>query len=303
MWVSGLSPALRARIDAADLIVAIGARFGEIPSQSYTLLEIPRPRQRLVQIDPSAEELGRVYQPSVAIQAGLEAACAALASLPAPGDPAWAAWRESARGDYLEWNRPPPSPGGLDLGAVVVWLRERLGPEAIICNGAGNYSVWLHRFYRYRGYRTQLAPICGAMGYGLPAAIAAKVRHPDAPVVCFAGDGCLQMSIQEFGTAAQEGLGIVVLVVNNRCYGTIRMHQERSFPGRVSGTDLHNPDFVALAESYGALGQRVEHEEAFPAAFERALAHPGPSLIELRVDPSVILPDCTLDQIRAPASN
>lgn len=293
----GLNPKLRARIDEADLIIALGARFGEIPSQGYTLLGIPGPHQRFVQVDAAAEELGRVYQPMLAIQAGSEETIAAMASLPPPASPVWASWRESARSDYLEWSQPPPSPAGLDLGAVVVWLGERLDEDAILCNGAGNYSVWLHRYFRYRRYRTQLAPICGAMGYGLPAAIAAKLQHPQAQVVCFTGDGCLQMSIQELGTAAQECLAIVVLVVNNQSYGTIRMHQERAFPGRVSGTELRNPDFVALAESYGALGSRVTHHQDFPEAFERAIARRGPSLIELQVDPRVILPGRTIDQL------
>ncbi len=293
----GMNPVLRGRIDEADLIVALGARFGEIPSQGYTLLGIPAPRQQFVQIDPSAEELGRVYQPDLAIQAGLEEATTALATPEAPARVAWSGWRKAARSAYLEWSRPPRTPAGLDLGQIIVWLRERLSDDAILCNGAGNYSVWLHRYFRYRRYRTQLAPICGAMGYGLPAAIAAILVHPQSQVVCLAGDGCLQMSIQELGTAAQEGLGIVVIVVNNRSYGTIRMHQERTFPGRVVGTDLRNPDFAALAESFGALGLTVRHDRDFPDAFDRAIAHLGPSVIELQVDPRVILPGLTIDQL------
>jgi acetolactate synthase-1/2/3 large subunit len=187
------------------------------------------------------------------------------------------------------------------MGEIVTWLAQRLADDAIICNGAGNYTAWVHRFYRYRGWRTQLAPTSGSMGYGLPAAVAAKIVHPERTVVCFAGDGCLQMTMQEFGTACQAGANIVLIVVNNGMYGTIRMHQEREYPTRKVGTDLHNPDFVAWAKSYGAAGHLVEKTAQFAPAFEAALAAKTPSVIEIRLDPEAINPRTTLSAIRQAA--
>jgi len=210
-------------------------------------------------------------------------------------------WVDAAHADYLEQTVPVDNPGELQLSRIVAWLCERLPPEAIITNGAGNYTVWVHRFYQFRRYRSQLAPTSGSMGYGLPAAIAAKAAHPDRPVVCFAGDGCFLMHGQELATAVKYGLGIVIVVVNNAMYGTIRMHQEKEYPARVSGTDLVNPDFAAYAKAFGAQGEVVERTEDFAPAFERALAAGKPALLELRVDPEALTPRASLSEIRAAA--
>lgn len=211
------------------------------------------------------------------------------------------AWLDAARADYLAQLEPVEGPGDLQLSRIVSWLRERLPPEAIVTNGAGNYTVWVHRYYQYRRYRTQLAPTAGSMGYGLPAAVAAKAVHPSRPVVCFAGDGCFLMHGQELATAVRHGLNIVVLVVNNAMYGTIRMHQERHYPERVSGTDLVNPDFAAYARAFGAHGEVVERTEDFAPAFEQALASGRPAVLELRVDPEALTPKATLSEVRAAA--
>ena len=295
----GINPKLARRVCDADLLLAVGARLGEITTSGYTLVDAPRPRQTLVHVHPGAEELGRVYQPDLAIQAGMPAFAAAARAL-APVDPKrWADWTVSAREDYLENIRPVTAPGAVQPAEIVAWLGDRLPPEAIMTNGAGNYSGWLNRFYPYRRYRTQLAPTAGAMGYGTPAAVAAKLRHPDRPVVAFAGDGCFLMNGQELATAVQYRLNIIIVVVNNGMYGTIRMHQERAYPGRVSGTGLVNPDFAALARAYGAAGTVVERTEDFAPAFEQAMVADTPTLIELRIDPEALTPRATLSEIRA----
>lgn len=297
----GINPKLGERIHNSDLLLVLGARLGEMTTGGYQLIEIPKPRQKLVHVFPGAEELGRVYQPALAINAGMGPMAAALKQM-APLEPArWRGWTEAARAEYLAHSEPPPAPGALDLGRVMVWLRERLPAEAIICNGAGNYSVWVHRFYRYRHFKSQLAPTCGSMGYGVPAAVAAKLVAPQVPVVAFAGDGCFLMTGQELATAVQYGLSIVILVVNNGMYGTIRMHQERHYPTRVIGTDLVNPDFAAYAQAFGAHGETIARTEDFPDAFERALKAGGPALIELRIDPEAITPRQSLSQIRQAA--
>ncbi len=298
----GVNAKLAERVRSADLLLVLGARLGEITTNGYTLVDIPQPRQTLVHVHPGAEELGRVYRPALAINAGIGAFAAAAADLRPAKSPVWDALTRQARADYLAWTEPPAAAGELDMAQVVASLREHLPPEAIICNGAGNYTAWVHRYYRYRRYRTQLAPTSGSMGYGTPAAVAAKRLYPDRPVVAFAGDGCFLMNGQELATAVQYGLGIVVVVVNNGMYGTIRMHQERHYPGRVSGTDLKNPDFAKLAESYGAYGEVVTRTDGFAPAFERALAAGRPALIELRVDPEAITPRQSLSEIRAAAS-
>ncbi|HEY9547887.1 MAG TPA: thiamine pyrophosphate-dependent enzyme, partial [Kiloniellaceae bacterium] len=215
-----------------------------------------------------------------------------------------AAWRDAtaaAHADFLAYNQPTEIPGRLQLGKVVAWLNETLPPEAIMTNGAGNYATWLHRFYRFRRFLSQLAPTSGSMGSGLPAAVAAKAVHPERPVVCFAGDGCYMMHGQELATAVQYGLPIIVIVVNNGKLGTIRMHQENHYPGRVSATDLANPDFAALARAYGAYGEVVEDDADFAAAFERACASGKPAVLELRLDPEAITPAATLSGLRAKA--
>ncbi len=296
-----INPALADRIRRADLLLVVGPRLGETTTSGYTLIEAPRPKQQLIHVHPGTEELGRVYQADLPINAGMAEFAAAAQALPPVAQPAWATWTSAARNDYLLNLQPSPVPGGVDLGQIMVYLRERLPPKAILTNCAGNYSSWVHRFYQYPGFRTQLAPTNGAMGYGLPAAVAAKLVHPDRTVVCFAGDGCYLMNGQELATAVQYGAAIVIIVVNNGMYGTIRMHQERRFPGRISGTELRNPDFAALARAYGACGEVVETTADFAAAFDRAVSSDRPALLELRTDPEAITPRTTLTAIRSQA--
>ena len=295
----GHDAALAGRLRESDVLLAVGSRLGDIATRGYTTLEPPRTPQTLVHVHTDPKELGRVFQPDLAIVSGSAEFLAALD----PVDGAHRAdWTASAHEDFLASLRHERGPGELDLGDVMQYLRERLPADALLTNGAGNYTVWCHRFYAFRRYRTQLAPCSGAMGYGIPAAIAAKVVHPERTVVCVSGDGDFLMSGHELAAAVQEELPIVVLVVNNGMYGTIRMHQERLFPGRVVGTDLVNPDFAAWARSFGAYGGVVLRSEDFPDAFERALAEPRPSLLELRVDAEAITPRQTLSEIRAEAS-
>lgn len=295
----GPDPGLAQRVRDADVLLVVGARLGEVTTSGYELIAPPRPRQRLIHVHAGIEELGRVYQPELAINAASGPFFAAIE--PVDGS-RWASWREEARAGYLVWSRHERGPWALDLAEVVAQLRERLPAEAIVATGAGNFSVWAHRFHRFSVYRTQLSPGNGAMGYGVPAAVAAKIVHPERPVICFAGDGDFQMTGQELATAVQEEAAIVVLVVNNGMYGTIRMHQERTYPGRVIGTTLLNPDFAALARAYGAHGETVERNEEFLPAFERALASGRPALLELRVDPEAITPRQTISQLRDQAA-
>ncbi len=281
----GSNATLARRVRETDLLLAVGPRLGEATTSGYTLLEVPRPAQPLVHVHPGAEELGRVYAADLLIQAAMPAFAAAAAALPAPesGEIRWRDWTAAAHAEYLDFVSPLPTEAAVDLAQIVSGLSERLPPrETIVCNGAGNYAGWVHRYYRYPGCRAQLAPTSGAMGYGVPAALAAKLIHPDRPVVCFAGDGDFLMAGQELATAARYGLGAIFIVVNNGSYGTIRMHQEMYFPGRVYGTELTNPDFVALARAYGLrTAERVERTADFWPAFERAQADGGPALIEL----------------------
>ena len=298
----GHDPALAARLRDSDMLVAIGTRLGDVATRGYTTLEPPRTPQTLVHVHADPDELGRVYEPDLPIVADSTAFLAAAAALrPLDASP-WAAWTAAARADFLAWLRHDRGDGELDLGDVLAHLRDRLPPDAILTNGAGNFTVWAHRFYAFRSYRTQLSPCSGAMGYGVPAAVAAKVVHPERLVVCIAGDGDFLMSGHELAAARQEGAAIVVLLVNNGMYGTIRMHQERQFPGRVIGTDLENPDFVGLAEAYGAYAESVTRSEDFADALERALAAERPALLELRVDREAITPRSTLSAIRAGAA-
>jgi acetolactate synthase-1/2/3 large subunit len=299
----GMDPALARRIREADLLIAVGGRLGEIPSDGYTLVRPGVPDQALVHVHPDPGELGIVYQPELGIVSSLEAFAAAARALAPAGAERRAGLLEEARGEYERNLREARDlPGPLQLAAVMAALRDRLPPEAILTNGAGNFTVWAHRFYEFHRYPTQLAPRSGSMGYGVPAAVAAKAVHPDRPVVCLAGDGDFMMTGQELATAVQEELDVVLLVVNNGMYGTIRMHQERRYPGRVVGTDLRNPDFVALARAYGAHGALVERSEDVANALDEALACGRPALVELRVDPQAITPRQTLDEIRAAAS-
>ena len=299
----GMDPALAARIREADVLLAIGGRLGEIPTAGYTLVRPGAPTQRLVHVHPDPDEIGAVYPTELGIVAGLEAFAAAARALEPAGADARAGLLDAARAEY-ERNLAETRelPGALQMSAVMATLRERLPAEAILTNGAGNFSVWAHRYYEFHRYPTQLGPRSGSMGYGVPAAVGAKAVHPDRPVVCIAGDGDFLMTGQELATAVQEELPIVVLVVNNAMYGTIRMHQERNYPGRVVGTDLRNPDFVAYARAFGAHGALVERSEDFPGALDEALRCGRPAVIELRVDPQAITPRQTLDEIRAAAS-
>jgi len=299
----GHDASLARRLREADLLLVIGSRLGDIATRGYTTLEPPRTPQTFVHVHADPEELGRVFQPDLPIVAGSTEFLAATRALEPVGASHRADWTESAHADFLASLQHKRGPGALDLGDVMQHLREHLPDDAILTNGAGNYTVWCHRFYAFRRYRTQLAPCSGAMGYGIPAAIAAKVVHPERTVVCVSGDGDFLMSGHELAAAVQEELPIVVLVVNNGMYGTIRMHQERSFPGRVVGTDLVNPDFAAWAHAFGAYGEVVLRSEDFPEAFERALAQSRPALLELRVDPEAITPRQTLSQIRAEAGS
>ncbi|MGF1630776.1 MAG: thiamine pyrophosphate-binding protein [Kiloniellaceae bacterium] len=297
----GIDSRLAAQVRESDLLILLGARFGEMTSSGYSLMKIPNPDQPLVHVYPDPEELGRVYRPELAINAGSAAFVRAARRMPQLDSAAWRHGTEAAHADYLAHNQPTEIPGRLQLGKVVAWLNETLPPEAIMTNGAGNYASWLHRFYRFRRFRSQLAPTSGSMGYGLPAAVAAKAVHPERPVVCFAGDGCFMMHGQELATAMQYGLPIIVIVVNNGKLGTIRMHQENHYPGRVSATELVNPDFAALARAYGAYGEVVEDDADFAAAFGRAQASGKPALLELRLDPEAITPAATLSGLRAKA--
>jgi len=297
----GINPKLAQRIRDCDLLISLGARLGENPSSGYTLLDIPIPKQRLVHIHPDPEELGRVYQPTLAIPATPRGFISQLSSLAPIANPPWLDWTKAAAQDYAAWRKPPRSPGAVQMGEIMEWLEANLPRDAILCNGAGNYAVWLHRFHQYGGFGTQLAPTSGSMGYGFPAAISGKLQYPQREVVCFAGDGCFQMTGQSMGTAVQEGANLIVIVVNNGMYGTIRMHQERHYPGRVVATELKNPDFAALARAYGASGEIVERTEDFAAAFERARAAGKPALIELRLDPEALTVSQSLSEIRSAA--
>ncbi len=297
----GINPALARRVKDADLLLALGARLGETPSQGYSLVDIPKPKQKLVHVHASADELGRVYRPDLPINAGARAFGAALANIAPLDGSAWRGWRDDARKAYESWQIAPRNAGALQMGEVIAHLRRVLPPDAIVANGAGNFAAWVHRFYRYRQFGTQLAPTSGSMGYGAPAAIAAKLACPGRTVVAFAGDGCFLMTGQEFATAMQYNAAVVFIVVNNAMYGTIRMHQERAYPGRVSGTCLTNPDFAAYARAFGGFGAAVAKTEDFAPAFEAAQASGLPSILELRVDPEAIAPSQSLAEIRAAA--
>jgi acetolactate synthase-1/2/3 large subunit len=261
------------------------------------LIDSPIPKQSLVHVHPAPEELNRVYRAEVAIAAAPREFAAMLHQLDLEPEHDWQTWCSDARNEYLQHQNVPTIPGALQMGEIVEWLRDTLPADAIITNGAGNYATWAHRFLRWRQYGTQLAPTSGAMGYGVPAAVAAKLRHPQRTVVCFAGDGCFQMTGQELATAVQFGVNPIFLVINNGMLGTIRMHQERNYPSRISGTELTNPDFAALARAYGAHGVQIWRASNFPSAFLAALHASRPTLIELMIDPNAITPDQTLAQL------
>lgn len=292
----GPNPALKALVAESDLLILLGARMSENPSQGFELLDIPAPQMKLVHIHPGAEELGRIYAPTLAINAAPGAFLEAAEGMPARASDGRV---KAAHDAYLGWTgQPPATPGDAEMGPIMSHLRAT-APDAIACNGAGNYAVWVHRFWRFRRYGQQLAPTSGSMGYGLPAAVAAKLRRPEQEVICFAGDGCFQMTGQEFGALAQYDLPVIVILVDNAIYGTIRMHQERDYPVRVVGTDLKNPDFAALARAYGGHGETVEKTEEFTGALERARASGKPAIIHVKTSPEALSPTLTISGLRA----
>jgi acetolactate synthase-1/2/3 large subunit len=291
-------PKLIQHIGNSDLLIVIGARLGEMTTGGYSLIDIPVPKQTLVHVHAGAEELGRVYHATLPINASVTAFARQAKGLAPIAHPRWAAWTKQANADYRENLVHPQTPGAVQMGDIMTWLRGHLRPDAILTTGAGNYSAWAHRFYQYRTFRTQLGPTNGSMGYGVPAAIAAKLTNRERTVVAFAGDGCFLMNGQELATAMQYDARVIFLVINNGMYGTIRMHQERTYPGRVSGTELTNPDFAALARAYGLHGETVETTGEFASAFERAENSGKPALIEIRIDPEALTPKMSLSQIR-----
>ncbi|MGH7905191.1 MAG: thiamine pyrophosphate-binding protein [Candidatus Binataceae bacterium] len=296
----GLSanPRLGARIREADLIIAAGLRLGEMSTAGYTLLDAPRPRQKLAHIHMGAEELGRVYQAELPINAGMpQFAAAAKALRPVDSSP-WAESRDIAHREYLEYSTPVANPGEVQIAEIIAAMRAQLPPDTIVANGGGNYTGWIHRFWRFREYTTQLAPTNGSMGYGVPAGVAAAIMHPHRTVLSFSGDGCFLMNGQEIATAIQYGAAPIFLVLNNGMYGTIRMHQEMKYPGRAIGSELVNPDFAALARAYGLYAETIKRTGDFAAAFENARKSEHAALLEIRVDPEAISVRTSLSQIR-----
>lgn len=294
----GIDTNLATRVKDCDLLIVLGPRLGEVTSGGYELLAPPQTAMPLIHIHADAEELGRVYYPTIAINAGAVAAAAALAELGVVRDSDHRQWLTAARSDFEAFRHGKASPGPVQLHEIIRCLSNILPGNTIVTNGAGNYAIWLHRFFSYRQYRTELAPTCGSMGYGLPAAVAAAELYRDRQVICFAGDGCFMMTCQEFSTAVHYGLKLVVIVINNGIYGTIRMHQERRYPGRVSATHLINPDFAAMARAMGGFGDTVTKTEDFAGIFAQAQAHNGPALIEVQIDPEALTPNATLSEIR-----
>jgi acetolactate synthase I/II/III large subunit len=295
----GINSKLAQRIKEADVLLVIGARLGEMTTSAYSLVEAPMPQQTLIHVHSGAEELGRVYRPALAINSGMTQFVEAIEKLQFDG--LWKARTEQARKEFLEWTQPRPMPGQVQYGEVIRWLSDRLPEDAIIAGGAGNFAGWLHRHFRYKGFRTQLGSTNGSMGYGYPAAVAAKLAEPSRTVFALCGDGDFLMTGQEIATAVQYGANFVAVVVNNGLYGTIRMHQEREYPGRVYGTELRNPDFAAYARAFGGHGETVERTADFAPAFERAVASGKPAIIELKIDPDAITPASTLSAIREKA--
>jgi acetolactate synthase-1/2/3 large subunit len=300
----GISPRLATRIQNSDLIIALGARLGEMTSGGYTLFEVPRTKQQLVHIHASAEELNRIYQADLAINASMNAAARSLEVLSAPVTVAWEAWAQACNADYLANLEPQALPGNVDMPAIVQLLQKHLPADTVLTNGAGNFASWMHRFFKHhglaKGHKTQLAPTNGAMGYGVPAGISAAITTGRLAFT-IAGDGDFLMTGQELATAAQYGAKTIIVLLNNGMYGTIRMHQEREYPRRLSGTELKNPDFAALACAYGYVGTRITSTAEFEPALLAALARPEGSLIEIMLDPEVISTRITLSAITASA--
>jgi acetolactate synthase-1/2/3 large subunit len=296
-----IAPKLAARVREADVILAVGPRLGEMTTSGYTLLAPPAPKQTLIHVLPGADELNSVYKAELAIVSGIAPFAAAAARLAPIAPCAWDDWTRAARADYLDYLKPLPIPGAVQMAEIVAWLNLTLPKDAIVTNGAGNFAVWAHRFYQFAQYGTQLGPTSGSMGYGVPSAVAAKILNPDRIVVSFSGDGCFLMNGQELATAVAHGANAIFIVVNNGMYGTIRMHQEKRYPGRAIGTELSNPDFALLARAYGAGGEVVARTEDFAPAFERALKSERPTVLEIRLDPEAITPTAKLSDVRANA--
>jgi len=297
----GMNPALAKRLFEADCLLILGSRLGDIATNSYEAINPAAPGKTLIHVHADPDELGRVFRPDVAIAQTAPAMTAALAASIPQDLPDWSEWTKAAQADYQAWIEPRETPGDVKLEQIMRHLSETLPDDAITTNGAGNYAAWMHRYFRPRTYPGQLAPTSGSMGYGFPAAVAASLECPDKTVVCFAGDGCFQMTLNEMSTARQYGAKPIVIVANNGFYGTIRMHQERHYPARVSGTNLFNPDYAALAKAYGGHGETVTRTADFAAAFQRAQNAGTVAIIELRLDSQALTPGASLDTIRTQA--
>jgi acetolactate synthase-1/2/3 large subunit len=292
-----MNPKLAKRLQDADCILLLGAELRDIATAGYTLLDPLTEPKTIIQIHPDADHIGRVYPAKMGIVARAPDALAKLRGLP-PMISSWSDWTRTARSDYEDWQRLAETPGDVRMEDVVRYLSDALPENAILTNGAGNYAAWVHRYFTFKTYGTQVAPTSGSMGYGFPAAISAKLHYPDRPVICFAGDGCFQMTCNEFSTAVQHGANVITIVANNGRYGTIRMHQEKTYPGRVSGTDLANPDFAAFAHAYGGHGETVTRSEDFADAFQRCLDADKPCIIELKLDSEALATGFTLSEAR-----
>ena len=295
---AGMNPELAKIVSDSDCLLLLGTRFGDMETRGFELVDVIATDKRLIHVHPDPGELGRVWETELAIAALPGSVVSGLASHPGEQPNRSSAWLERCRSAYRQWIKPVELPGKVQMSGVVSWLSENLTEDAIVTNGAGNYAAFVHRHFRFRRYGTQVGPTSGSMGYGLPAAIAAKLEYPERTVVCMAGDGCLQMTLNEFSTASQFGAAILVIVANNGMYGTIRMHQEKHYPGRVSGTELHNPDFAALARAHGGHGETVEETADFPAAFMRAAKSGRPAIIDLKLHPDAISTGATIQDLR-----
>ncbi len=295
----GIDPKLAQRVRDTDLLIAFGPRLGEMTTSGYSLVDIPNPKQKLIHIHPGAEELGRVYRPDMAINASLASVAASLEKITGLDPDRWAGWTRAARADYEAYCQLLETPGEVKFEQIVNHVSNVLPDDAVITNGAGNYAGFVRRYHQYRNYRTQLAPTSGSMGYGVPAAIAGKLARPQIPVICYTGDGDFMMTCQELATAVQYNIPIIIILANNGTYGTIRMHQEREYPDRVSGTSLSNPDFAAMATSFGAHGETVRKTDDFNDAFQRAMVSGKPALINCLIEADAITPQTTLTKITA----
>jgi len=295
---TGMNPALAETVKGSDLIIAIGTRLGEIATGAYELIDPKKTEQEIIHIHTDPNEFCHVYQPRLAVLSSTENILEQLVGLSKLVNPEWSSQTSEGRQNYLNWITPKETPGPVKLEKIIKWLSNNLPEDSIVTNGAGNYAAFLHRYFAFKEYPTAIGPTSGSMGYGFPASIAAKLRFPDKTVICLAGDGCFQMTLNEMSTAAQNKLAIIVIVVNNGKYATIRMHQEKNYPGRVSGTELHNPDFAALAKAYGGFGIKVQKTEDFVAAYNEAVASGLLSVIELQIDDEVLSTSQTVSEVR-----